>query len=745
MIQLDDIAAPYTSPNVVAFKPQFDALPDVNLANFIRLAKEDLTIFGQDLDWSAWCWHGVGQFLKLGISRKVSDPEGLHLHPDFVDFTKAYVRYSAGHWPAARPGRDALQTLRVLERALLENTGGGNPLDISIGTLDVAAEIARKNFAPKIAYDIGRRLSKLAGVLSDYRLTRAYVGTWKNSVPVPDIGLAIRLGAEGEAFRRQRLPDERALMALGTVFARGFDLADEATHPDVYATSTFAILMGYPARGQEVHELPIDLEIERPDLEGDMQYGHRYRSSKTAKATTIKHVPSDWVPLTKQAVERIRHITESARGFARYAEAQLKERDKQRYAELRFYRHRLCPDVRDDQPLSTKQAAAALGYTKEPARRLREKGLSREHGAHTLNSLWLWVLDHLPEGFPYIRGAKNKKLKYSEALFCMHFGQLRKGADSNPISLWMPNLNNLRFLVNGSTTVTGLFERHNVCDDNGTLVRVKTHQIRHLINTLAHDGAGDTFIDAQMINYWSGRDKGWQGEAYNHVPAEERGRRAGELLRRSDGTFAVIELPPTRPHVQEPQELHWAISRPAPKSCADIEMNYRSAVLMTAYGCCEHDWLLEPCQNHKDCLNCKEHYCIKGAGKDDQERLERVQQTLQKVVVQQELAKAAANRGEIGAQSWYDYQTAYRERLEQLVTLLKHPNISEGSIIRPAGSTTSSHLQRVLRATALQSLENHSSEAVTIQNLSNVYRESLALQAINSNDAEMSTVERGHA
>jgi hypothetical protein len=744
MKQTDDISDLHTSPNVVAFQPQPTESPEVNLANFIRMAKEELTVFGQDLDWPAWHWKGVGQFLKLGLSRRVGNPAGLHLHADFVDFAKAYVRYSQGHWPEARPGKVTLQVLRVLESALLKNTGGANPVDISIRILDVAAEIAREKFSARAAYALACRLSVTAGVLCDYHLTHAYIGTWKNPLPSPDVGLAIRLGAQGDAFRRKRLPDERALMALGTVFARGFDLNNEETHRDVYTTSAFAILMGYPSRGQEVHELTVDLEIERPDLEGDIQYGHRYRSSKTAKATSIKHVPADWAPLTKQAVDRIRHITESARTFARYAEDQLKEREKKRYANLRFYRHHFCPDVPDDQPLTIKQAGAALGCV-NAAQCLRLRGLPRKDGIHTLNSLWLWVLDNLPEGFPYVHGAKNKKLKYSEALFCMHANQLRKRAIPNPISIWMPTLNYLRTSVNGSTAVTGFFERHNIYDDEGALIKVGTHQIRHLINTLAHDGTGDTFIDAQMINYWSGRDKGWQGENYNHVSAEERGRRAGESLRRDDGTFAVIELQPSDPHDHEPQELHWAVNRPSPKSCADIEMQYRSAVLMTAYGCCEHDWLLEPCQNHKDCLNCNEHYCIKGAGKDDQERLARIRQTLQKVVVQQELAKAASDRGEIGAQAWHDYQTAYRERLEQLIALLEDSDIAEGSIIRPVGSTTSSHLERVLRFTALQSLEDRLPESTTIENLTKAYQEALNHEPNDPNDPEMGAVESIHA
>ena len=32
----------------------------------------------------------------------------------------------------------------------------------------------------------------------------------------------------------------------------------------------------------------------------------------------------------------------------------------------------------------------------------------------------------------------------------------------------------------------------------------------------------------------------------------------------------------------------------------------------TLYGICVHDYAMAPCQKQRECMNCKEHVCIKG-------------------------------------------------------------------------------------------------------------------------------------
>jgi hypothetical protein len=716
------------------FQMRDGASPEQNLAEFVRMARDELTVYGEDLDWEQWHWKGVGMFLRHGCPRRVGNPDGWHMRPGFVNFAKAYVRHEQGVNPTSRGGRIRLMALRAIEHALTREHGRAVPADIDLGVLDHAAQALREHFAKDIAYDVGQQLMHLARFLSRNGLTHGDTGTWKNPISAPSL-IRIQLGAEAEAHRQSKLPDMTALNAIGAIFARGFDLADNTTHPDAYVTSVIAMLMAQPGRIGEIHELAIDLEIEQRALDGSLEYGFRYRSEKAGQSTRIKWVPAVWVPFAKEAVRRMREITDGPRAFARYVEEQLAARKKDPSTPLRFYRHARCPNVADDEPLTCEQAAAALGSRSESPRefmRYRFPKSSSAVGSHTLNSLWLYVLERLPPGFPYIDGAGNKRLKYSEGLFCMHANQLKKGISPDPVSLWMPSRSTLGPLLGPSSPdVTSIFERHRITGEHGQPLHMNSQQLRHLLNTLGHEGSGDTFIDKDTINWWSGRDPAWQGVTYNHVSAGEIARRAGKALKNTSGGYSVIELLTPAPAAAPPS--HWSVTHPAPKSCADIEIHHRSAVLMTIWGGCEHDWLLEPCQFHQDCINCKEHFCVKGFGRDDLERIGRLHELLDKVVHQQTLAKAADDSGEYGAASYYAYQTSYRERIEQLIALLVSPDVAEGAKIRLAGATANSHLHRVLKEVALREQLEMPEKKDVVDALLLAYRENQALSLNETN------------
>lgn len=704
------------------------ACPEQNLEEFIRVARDELTVFGPDLDWGHWHWKGVGMFLRHGCPQRIGRPDGWHMNPEFTDFAKAYVRHEQGMNPISRGGKVRLTALRVIDHALTCEHGRGSPVDISLATLDRAAQALRERFSKVTAYNAGQQLRHLAKFLSRHALTHNDTGTWKNPISCP-AEIYAQLGAEADVHRRLKLPDMTALNAIGSIFARGFDLEDNADHPDVYVTSVVAMLLSQPGRVGEIHELRFDLEIEQQALDGSVQYGFRYNSKKTTLSTRIKWIPTVWVAIAKEAVRRIREITALPRAFAHYVEEQFTARKKDSSYPLRFYRHANCPNVADDEPLTCEQAAAALGCrgNKNAARQFLLKRFdTTRRGIHTLNSLWLHVLAGLPKGFPYIDGAGPRHLKYSEALFCMHANQLKKGTNPDPVSLWMPSLSTLApLLAPAMPTIESIFERHRMTGEHGQPLRMNSHQFRHLLNTLGHEGSGATFIDNNTINWWSGRDPAWQGATYNHVPAGEIARRAGEALKNADGSYSVIELPTPASSAVPPS--HWLVTHPTPKSCADIEIQHRSAVLMTIWGGCEHDWLLEPCQFHQDCLNCKEHFCIKGFGRDNLERLMRLRDLLDKVIHQQMLAEVANDAGEYGAASYLAYQTSYRERIEQLIALLVSQDVADGAVIKLSGATANSHLHRVLKEVALRESLAMPEKKDVVDALVMAYRENWAL------------------
>ena len=103
----------------------------------------------------------------------------------------------------------------------------------------------------------------------------------------------------------------------------------------------------------------------------------------------LKWVPSEMVNIAKEAIQRIKKLTEGSRKLAKWVEN----------SPHKFYRHRYCPDVADNQPLTTiEQALGQERNTKKTAQSaLRQMGLPATDGENTLNTLWQYVLSRQPK------------------------------------------------------------------------------------------------------------------------------------------------------------------------------------------------------------------------------------------------------------------------------------------------------------------------------------------------------------
>lgn len=714
-------------PKLLLIKPDlyFD-----NLSRFIDEAKA-LSVFGHDLDWHQWRWAGVGTFATQGAlhggRKKAITPNQL-MHSNFIDFAKAFIRYRESESPSISTRKNELCALRTLEAALCQEGAGGDPTQITLHTLNLAAQLTQETYAAQgTRYNIGIALVRLASLLNRKGITRNAVGSFSNPI-APDNNMYLRLGDEADRHRQAKLPDERALACVGAVFAEITKLEHPDIYKDVFLTSCITKLLSGSKRGSELFEMETDALYSELDSDGIERWGFRWRSSKSKReAMRISWIHEMMEPHAREAFRRIYAITEEPRRFAKYCEEQLVLREQNPdHPGLRFYRHDRCPDVPDDQPLTNLEVLAALGSESTNPDILTSKGLSRQSNVYTLNSLWQWALTRLPAGFPYVKRAKNKQLKYSKALFCMHPFQLKNGANSatNPVGLWMPRLDTLAHMLMGSEKSLSFFERHRVEDEEGNPLRLKSHQIRHLLDTISHEGTGDDFLDIAFINAFAGRAKAWQGRTYDHSGVADKAEIVRSATQQTDGRNTLFDL--TAPPATEIETKHWSV-RLKPRSSADIEMHYRSATIPTIWGGCEHDWLLKPCPYNRDCLNCKNHLCIKGAGQDDQERLQRLKKLLDKIIVQQELAQTAQDRGEPGTKFWLEYQTLYRERIEELIDLLQDKNTADGAEIRLTNATANTHLHRVLQQKVLLAVENQLVEQDAVNYLLTAYQENRAL------------------
>lgn len=656
------------------FSPRLNLSASENLAEFIRMCRQDLTVFGADLDWGATAWPKAANFTKLGAHARGFQASD-RIDEMFIDFAKAYFRYQQGHHPTG--AKNESKALRVIEAALLQTTGSAHVAGLNFAVLDEAAVIARGHYVPLAVYQCGRELQRLAQFVSEKHLIPSDLSTWKNPVRKPS-DVTIQTGAKAKAIQEKKLPSQEALDALAEIFAN-----DPTDPKDIFTSSTFAMTMCAPVRISEILDLPEDCEVEESDSKGVVQYGWRFYSAKGYEGD-IKWIPQVMVPVAKEAVRRIRGLTAKSRKLAAWVEDH----------PTTFFRHEGCPDVADDQRLTAEQAARALGLVN-----LSSIGLSAESGVHTLNSLWKNVMARQPEGFPWL--SKEKKIKYSNALFCMSRNLIHGQRGTSPVILWAPTNNifnsDLSPRESLSANHRSIFDRHEYKTSDGSRLKLTSHQARHLLSTLAIRGG----LSQEQLAKWAGRADPKQNRVYNHMSEWEMVAKA-EDLDRSLTLFGP----------------KGEVSQHVPVSTQEINLMERGAVHVSLWGVCSHDFIMSPCEKFRDCLNCEEHVCIKGLGEDNVERLARIKTRLTQVEKDYAEAKAAITNGYAGADRWYEYHQKMVDRLRQLVEILESPQIPDGAQIKLRDGKDFSHLRRAIRFKAAKALEQKKPEATLLSEMS---------------------------
>lgn len=632
--------------DIVLFEPKSGLDRGRNLANFISFCRYRLTVFGADLEWEAPCWPGVTRFCKLSVGKRKLLRQDDILEAPFIDFAKAYVRYSHGLNP--RTVVYELPALRAIEAALIEITGGANVVNLSIPVLDLAADLVRPRFSESRVFVHGCVIANIVKFCVEMGFVAAGL-QWRNPIRYR-LGDIHRTDSKGALARNKRLPDEAALSAIAEVFA-----GDPSYDRDIYTTSIVALLLSAPSRISEVLSLPVNCEVTQVDKNGVERYGLRFYAAK-GFGPDIKWVPTSMVEICRTAVARLRKLSEGARNFASWVEAN----------DDSVFRHPLTPDVCDDEPLSGQEAAQALCYRNTGS--LRNHGLTGKSGVHTLRTLsrWLKDRDRLPDDFPFCD--RQKGIKYSEALCALHRSQLAARKQTSYCRLLPIDSSAIdRELSVGESS---FFRRHGLKGENGEYLSLRTHAPRHLLNTIAQRGG----LSQMEIAKWSGRANIGQNRAYNHMTEYELVKQS-ELIDLNEEILGLDGEPLGTP-VSSSQEFNALTT---------------GAVHVTEYGYCVHDYVVSPCMKYRDCLNCSEQICVKG----NAQKLTRMKEELSRIEALLANARQAVEDGDFGADKWYEQHEDTKRRLQGLISIMESPELEDGAQIRLRGNDFS-QLRRVL-------------------------------------------------
>jgi hypothetical protein len=636
------------------FVPGANLTATKNLVAFIEHARSELQVFGADLDFSSNEWNITGAivhkaqydevrllFNNLQSTKKNKVP----MQEPFLSFAKAYMRYKFG-LANIKNVSNPLVALRTLEFVLLEKTDQADPTTIDASILNRAAQVVKEQLAPSTAYHIALQLASIGDFLRAHRLTAAMT-IWKSPLKRPED--KTRIGGEHDEARAEKLPTPTVLDALPRIFR-------EATESgDVITVSACALMCSAPDRVNEVLLLREACEVEKQEADGKIHLGLRWWPAKGAEPQ-VKWIVGSMSDVVREAIAKIRKETDEARVIARWYEQHPQQLYLPKYLE----------HLRTQEWLTLQEIGEVVFSTTVSNPSVRQwcqlngvelhKRTARSSGA-LFADVETAVIRLLPSNFPVMN--EEVGLKYSEALFLVKLNALHEQKTTYRGMFEPVSLTHVANRLGRADDAQTIFDRFGFYEPDGSRVYVKSHQFRHYLNTLGQAG-GLSQLD---IAKWSGRKDLRQNAVYDHESSESiliKMRKAlghdkaqvGPLFQRkitiiSRDEFARLKIPTAH---------------------------------TTDFGYCVHDYVMSPCQINRDCLNCEELVCIKG----QQEKENRVRQSLREAEMLVAKAQAAVNDGDFGAEEWLEAHLAKLNRLTELVQIFDDPSIAEGSFVHQA-------------------------------------------------------------
>jgi hypothetical protein len=619
------------------------AKADENLSEFIRSCRGRLKTLGATISWDEDHWPSARMtFGNLDQKSRILLSSNVMKRP-FLEFAKAYCLYTP-----LSGARIELRALKCIERALCEAHKEPDILKLTSSSLDRAATLAREHFSDGTAYHIGQQLVSISRLLNEKALIPRSLH-WRN--PIPRQNDRTRTGPKALEERKHKQPNLEALKALGRIFA-----SNPKEPRDIFTTCTAALLLSAPLRITAVLALREDCEIEERKRDGSRAYGRRSQPAK-GSSPRVTWVHEGMVDIAREAVRKLRAMTAEGRALASWLENHPKE----------FYRHKNCPSVPEDEPLTIEQTASALGIGSAKrfaiAQHLRRFSLPCKDGQNSLRSLNRWVHKRLPSQFPWYD--KVRKIKFSEALFCMRAHEIRRDMPALPYMAWKPRNNDFNNDLQSRRSregyvVPSIFDRHQGQLSGLDSFRVNSHQFRHFLSTLCEIGGLPEALHAE----WAAREDVKQNRSYNDMTEFH----FLDLFRQHDDSLQL-----DRPL----EEIRTIISESLPMTRQEFNTLVHPTAHVTVVGYCTHDWVMQTCQRHRDCMLCAEQVVIKG-----DRRIEDIRECLRQTIALRAEADKAIAAGMSEAGRWYEHQLLVEKAMTEMLQILEDPTIENGTVIR---------------------------------------------------------------
>jgi hypothetical protein len=611
------------------------------LDQIIEAAKQSNTYPGVEWDAMSWDITDYGLPLAHEKSRKIlyftairDDRSTRHVpfEQPYADFAKSVVRMRASARGLSAHGQAHIMIgLRHLYE-IYRRDRKTDPTQLTRKQFQDAVDLAKARTKGWTPFHVGKTLQEIAEWLDKHKIVRTRIN-FKNPIPLPRRSDA--LDPESQAKGLQKMPSPSALEALADITNNPLDDNERILLRiiDLLAIGGFRI--------GEALRLPLECWVEEPAVDRNgklklnpgteetvMRCGIRYWPEKGGEPI-VKWLPDIAVPLAKRAVDDLTRLCAEARAVAAVI-----EQDPSRIP--------LAPRLKEDEIIDLGQLGEILELNdrrsaRQLVRRLGVMPIGTRPKVYLGCPTQLYRIGDIEKGLTQrlgslevIRKPGGKVQMLSQSLCVMFRNQFAAKMATFHCLPELIGVTQITTALGAKNDIRSIFSRRGLTEADGSPMRIRTHAFRHWLNTLlAHGGLSDL-----ELARWSGRRDEKQNAAYKHGTVEQRVAWAREMIMNGSLQGPVADT-------------YHAIDDPVEKE--SFLTTFVGVAHFTPYGVCLHDYSIEPCSYHLNCLSgCSEYLRTRG----DKDEAANIESLLNFHLVQLTRSTEAADSGTRGANNY---------------------------------------------------------------------------------------------
>ena len=439
------------------------------------------------------------------------------------------------------------------------------------------------------------------------------------------------------------------------------------------------LLIATGQRGNEVAVIPYDCWVERPikgtagkvvvDANGKpiVECGIRYFAEKQFQSRVHWFAESD-VPLARRAVERLKMLTQEQREIARWQEAhpgrlwnyspQTTMSEVEVLDWLGFSENR--DTLRNLSVYFSRNGVQPLVETSH-----QYKAIKRRYLAGDIERLLVPKLHGHAVLTENIGGTLRIVLRTSETLAIAFDGQFRLGGREANVFRVLPRGVTLRDINNAlgaDEAYSSIFSRRSLTESDGAPIRLTSHQPRHWRNTIYHLTGMSDVQQALAL----GRKRLDQNVYYQHTSIEENSAAHQEFLafnshhERID--FLHTGIRDKRIQGALADSYHALLSDKGTTTAEAFLTVHATALHVTPFGGCIHDFSQAPCPKHLQCWNGCSHLHLMGTPSERANLVKQAENLTTAITIMRD-----AGAGEAGSDVWLADQ---EDKLNNLKSVL---------------------------------------------------------------------------